>query len=261
MASIIEKRFSLHKQSANQRKQNETLKMQVSQLQALANVGTATCMIAHEINNLLTPIANYATLAMNNPDDKSLTEKTLQKTARNCQRASKIVESLVAVVNSEKLEKKETRLIKLVEEVFECLCRDFAKDGITLNIQIPEELMVWAVPAEIQQVLMNLILNARDAMLGGGGVLTIKTEEDADTVTIELTDTGCGIEKDNLEKIFEPFFSTKADKKSQLEKTGFGLGLAFCKKVVDGCGGYILVASKPAEGTSFIITMPKKVKA
>jgi len=257
LTSIIEKRLSLHKSLANQQQENNTLKSQISQLQALANIGTATCMMAHEINNLLTPLANYADLAINNPDDKPLAEKALQKTLRNCERASKIMESIIAVANGETQEKKTTRLIILVEEIFTCLCRDFAKDGITVEIRIPEDLTVWAVPVQIQQVLMNLILNARDAMLLRGGILTIKAQDAANAVQIEVADTGCGIEPADLEKIFEPFFTTKADKESPSQHSGAGLGLVFCKKIINEHKGDILVESTPAKGSTFKIILPK----
>ena len=257
MASIIGKRTSLHKYIANQQLQNDVLKSQIDQLQAMANLGTVTCMIAHEINNLLTPLTNYSALALKNPDDKALIEKTLQRTVQNCNQASKIMESMLAVVNNKSCEKDNSRLILLVEEIFSCLCRDFTKDGIIVNIKIPEDLMVWAVPVQIQQVLMNLILNARDAMLPKGGVLTTKAEDAGETVQIEVSDTGAGIEPADLKRIFEPFFTTKANKKLPEQRSGSGLGLAFCRKMVDEHNGSILVESKPGEGTTFRITLPK----
>ena len=257
MASIIEKRLSLHKCLANQQEQNNALKSQITQLQALANIGTATHMIAHEINNLLTPLASYATLALNNPDDKLLIEKALHKTARSCNRASKIMESMLAMANGERQEKKNALLISLVEEIFTCLCRDFAKDGITVAIRIPEDLTVRAVPVQIQQVLMNLILNARDAMLPRGGTLTIKAAEMSDVVVIEVTDTGDGIEAADLKNVFESFFTTKTDRNSPSQYSGSGLGLAFCKKIIDAHDGSISVESKPATGSTFKITLPK----
>ncbi len=214
-------------------------------------------MIAHEINNLLTPLANYAALALNNPDDKSLVEKALEKTVQSCERASKIMESMLAMADGERQEKKNARLIALVEEIFTCLCRDFAKDGITVKIRIPEDLTVWAVPVQIQQVLMNLIFNARDAMLPRGGILSVKARESSDAVQIEVADTGCGIEPGDLKNIFESFFTTKTDGKRPSEHSGSGLGLAFCKKIVDAHGGCISVESKPAEGSTFAITLPK----
>jgi len=257
LTSIIEKRVSLHKRLAEHQQQNNALKSQIAQLQALANIGTVTHMIAHEINNLLTPLANYAALALNNPDDKSLVEKALEKTAQSCERASKIMESILAMADGKRQEKKNARLIALVEEIFTCLCRDFAKDGITVKIELPEDLTVWAVPVQIQQVLMNLILNARDAMLPRGGILSIKARESSDAVQIEVADTGCGIEPGDLKNIFESFFTTKTDGSRPSEHSGSGLGLAFCKKIVDAHGGCISVESIPSQGSTFKIMLPK----
>lgn len=257
MTRIIEKRLSLHKDLANQRRKNKHLKFQFGQLQALANIGVTTCMIAHEINNLLTPLSNYAAVAQNNPDDKVLTNKALQKTVKNCQRASEIMQTILAMANGETQEKKSTPLATLVDEIFTSLCRDFAKDSINVEIRIPEGLTVWAVPVEIQQVLMNLILNARNAMLPGGGILTIEAHETNDAVQIAVHDTGCGIEQADLQKIFEPFFTTKTYRKSPAETSGSGLGLAFCKKVMDAHQGHISVESEPAKASTFKITLPK----
>lgn len=164
---------------------------------------------------------------------------------------------MLALANGESREKKDTKLITLVEEIFTCLCRDFAKDSITVQIQVPEDLTVWAVPVEIQQVLMNLILNARDAMLPRGGILTIKAQDSVDAVKIEVADTGCGIEPADLNNIFELFFTTKPDKKSPSQNLGSGIGLAFCKKIIDAHQGHISVESKPAKGTTLEITLPK----
>jgi len=257
VTSILEKRLSLHKDLAVQQQQNDALKAQLSQLQALANIGTTTYMVAHEINNLLTPLGSFAELALKHPDDKALIEKALQKAVRNCEQASKIMESMLAVADGETQDKKNIPLMTLVQEVFACLCRDFAKDRIMVNIEITEELNIWGVPVQIQQVLMNLILNARDAMLPHGGVLTIKAHDTDAAVQIEIADTGCGIDRADLEKIFEPFFTTKNDRNSPSRRSGAGLGLVFCKRIIDEHGGCISVESKPAEGTAFKIILPK----
>lgn len=257
MTSIIEKRISLHKRLAEHQQQNIALKSQITQLQALANIGTITHMIAHEMNNLLTPVGNYATLAMKSLDDKKLVEKALTKTTQSYVRASKIMESLLAMADGKNQKKKNARLVFLIEEIFTCLCRDFSKDGITVKIRIPDELEVWAVPVQIQQVLMNLILNARDAMLPRGGILSIKATESSDAVQVEVADTGCGIEPSDMKKIFESFFTTKTERKSVSRHSGSGLGLAFCKKIIDAHGGCISVESQPDKGSTFIITLPK----
>jgi len=257
LASITEKRVCLHRCIKDQKQQNDALKSQLDQLQHLANIGTVSYMIAHEINNLLTPLKSYASLALNNFDDKALSEKALQKTVQNCERASNVMESMLALANNQTQEKKNTELLTLIEEVFRCLCRDFTKDGITVEISIPQGLMVWAVPVQIQQVLMNLILNARQAMLPRGGVLTIRADEKNDAVEVEIKDTGYGIKPADLECIFDPFFTTKNDKNSSSELSGAGLGLAFCKRVVEGHDGLISVESKPAHGSKFKIILPK----
>lgn len=257
MASVTEKRLSLHKHLKVQQNQNEALKSQLAGLQHLANIGTVSYMIAHEINNLLTPLKSYSSFALSNPNDKALAQEALQKAVRNCERASKIVESMLALANGQTQERKNARLLDLIEEIFTCLCRDFSKDGITVEIQVPDDLTVWAVPVQIQQVLMNLILNARDAMLPRGGILAIKAKENTDAVEIEVTDTGNGIEQEDLKNIFETFFTTKMGKRSAVKYSGAGLGLAFCKMIIDGHKGCITVESKPGNGSKFKIILPK----
>ncbi len=257
MASVIEKRLSLHQCLVERQRQNDALQSQIAQMQVLANIGNVSYMIAHEINNLLTPLKSYAGLALKNPDDKALVRKVLQETVRNCEHASKIMESMLALANGEKQQKKKVQLITLIEEIFSCLCRDFGKDGITVEIQIPQGLSVWAVPVQIQQVLMNLVLNARDAMLPRGGTLTIQAIDKPDAVQIEIRDTGCGIKPIDLANIFDSFFTTKTGKESPSQYSGSGLGLAFCRKVIDAHNGLISVESQVAKGSIFKISLPK----
>jgi two-component system NtrC family sensor kinase len=255
LTSIIEKRRSLNNQVETKERDNIRLQLQIDRMQALANIGTATCMIAHELNNLLTPLSSYAELAMKNPHDHDLCQKALQKTSKNSRRAREIMQSILAVANGHTREAQSCNLKALISEIFNCLCRDFSKDAITVNVDVPDDLTVWAVGVEIQQVLMNLILNARDAMIENGGILTISATENADSVRIQLTDTGCGIAPENIDNIFEPFFSTKSD--SDSSQTGsYGLGLAFCKSVIEELSGSIDLDSAVSRGTTFTITLP-----
>ena len=257
MASITQKRLSLHRNLEKQQQENSNLKFQLTNLQHLANIGTASSMIAHEINNLLTPLRSYADLALSHPDDINLTQKALQKTVRNCEHASKIMESILTMSNGKNQKPENAQLLSLVEEVFTCLCRDFAKDGITVEICIPENLTLECVTVQIQQVLMNLIINARQAMLSRGGILSIKATETTESINIEVSDTGDGIKPADLERIFDSFYTTKERNGSSSEYSGTGLGLAFCKRVIEGHHGLISVESKPSEGSKFIITLPK----
>lgn len=103
---------------------------------------------------------------------------------------------------------------------------------------------------------MNLIINAREAMLPKGGFLTIRAKQLDATVQIEVRDTGCGIEQVNLKKIFEPFFSTKTSEPNS-KQTGTGLGLALCKTVIDAHDGVISIESDLGRETTFRITLPK----
>jgi len=257
LTSIIEKRLSLHQCLAQKEQENSELKAQNLQLQALATLGSATSMIAHEINNLLTPLSTYAALAVQNPDDTALAKKVLDKTVRNCQRASKIMQSMLALANGQKHQREETRVDTLIDEVFTCLCRDLSKDGITVQKNIGADLRIDCVPVQIEQVLMNLILNAREAMLPGGGILKLSTEADAEHVRIIVSDTGRGIPPEHLASVFRPFFTTKTGK-DRPAGSGSGIGLAFCRRIVDAHGGEISVTSQAGQGSTFTIRLPRK---
>ncbi len=255
MAGILEKRQSLHKRLTDQKQLNDHLHSQLGQFQALANIGMVSAMIAHEMNNILTPLGNYAQLALNHPDDTELTLKVLKKTELNSRRASQILASMLAMANGHEQERGSFGVKEMVEEIFTCLARDFSKDRIHVLIDIAESLEVWAEGICLQQVLMNLILNAREAMLSRGGKLIISAEASDDSVSISVSDTGSGISRENMEKIFEPFFTTKTAK-SESERNGAGLGLAFCQRVIDAHDGAIRVESEPGKGTKFVITLP-----
>lgn len=256
MESILEKRQSLQKRLSDQTRQIVQLRSQTGHIQALANIGMASAMIAHEINNILTPLVSYAQLSLNNPDDKELAEKTIRKTAANATRAANILKSVLAMANGKTQEKKPQKLTTLVDEIFTCLARDFSKDKIKVHFHIPENLTILAEEICLQQVLMNLILNAREAMLGRGGSLTISANELSDSVEIEIADSGCGIPNRDIETIFEAFYTTK-NQKEDAQQSGAGLGLAFCKKVIEAHNGEISVESKEDVGTKFKIVLPK----
>jgi len=257
LTSIIEKRLSLHQRLAEKEEENLALKSQNRQLQALATLGSATAMIAHEINNLLTPLANYAALAAQNPQDRELAAKVLDRTVRNCQRAAKIMQSMLAMANGQSQEREDAPVKDLVEEVFACLCRDFQKDGITVETRIPAELQVHCIRVQIQQVLMNLILNAREAMLPGGGILKVTAVANAQHIDIVVSDTGRGVTPNDLRNIFRPFFTTKSGSTHPADGSGSGVGLAFCRRIVDAHGGEIGVESAPGRGSAFTIRLPQ----
>lgn len=258
MTSIIEKRRNLHLELEKQKAETEKLNKELDGAAPLAGVGASVAMIAHEINNLLTPLGNYAALARKHPDDHELALKVLNRTCENCSKASEVLDAILAVANGRGQQKKRVNLRSMVDEVFRCICRDFSKDNIKVQIDIPDDLTVNVVPVKLQQVFMNLILNARDAMLGSGGKLSIRAKTSEQQIVIEVRDDGCGIEKQYLGKMFEPFFTTKKRQEDNMVKSGSGLGLYLCRRVIDEHGGTISVNSEPARGSTFTITLPER---
>ena len=250
LAGILEKRNSIYRQLEENEKSHKELQEQIDQMQGLANIGMLSSMIAHEMNNILTPLGSFAQLAMKYPDDAELTQKALQKAITHSEKAGKIITSILSMAKGDCKEKLHCNLSKLVDDVFLCIARDFKKDGIMVAISIPDDLEIFTEQVSFQQVLMNLIINARQAMLDNGGTLTVKASHNDDQVRIDITDTGRGIDSDVLGKIFEPFFSTK--------RSGTGLGLAFCKRVVQSHNGFICVNSEQDSGTTFSVIIPHK---
>lgn len=249
MADLLEQRKALHQRVREIEKQYEALEETVMHLQPLANLGLAWAMTAHELNNLLMPVINYAQLAAQHPDDAALCEKAIQKTMLLSTRAAVILEKVMLLAREGQIEKETLPLNQLLDNVLACLGRDFSKDRIRVIRNIAADVQITGDAIAIQQVLMNLLLNARHAMLAAGGVLTISAEQTADGTLIRIADTGCGIEADTLKKIFTPFYTSGKD-------GGNGLGLAFCRKVIEAHNGFITVDSEPGKGTRFKILLP-----
>ena len=161
-------------------------------------------MIAHEMNNILTPLGSYAQLSMSHPDDIELAKKTIRKTALNSERAARILHSMLTMARRQKQDKKDHNVKSLIEEVFTLIARDFSKDRIKLKINIPDGLTVYAEAICLQQVMTNLILNARDAIVSSkttSGALGVSAYSQDDLVILKVSDNGCGVETADMEKI------------------------------------------------------------
>ena len=145
----------------------------------------------------------------------------------------------------------------LVDETLLVLARDPQKDGIALRTQIQAGLTVRADQIQLEQVLLNLLINARQAMMGRGGSITIRANlsESGTEARLSVVDTGPGIPEKNLTKIFEPFFTTKGTAKKG-EHKGTGLGLAICKEIIEHHKGRIDVQSELGKGTTFTVILP-----
>ena len=251
---------SLTERLGQLQQQLESLRTQLTESQRLATIGTISAVIAHEFNNLLTPIVSYSQYALQsaqseNPD-MELIRKALSKSFQSADKAGKICQSMLGLARGQSIFG-DVPVQKLVDETLLVMARDPKKDGIALRIQIEPNLQVFGDPVQLEQVLLNLLINARQAMLGRGGALTIKGFKNPThpEVLIQVIDNGPGIPDKLLPRIFEPFFTTKGTARKG-EAKGTGLGLAICKEIVEHHKGRIEVESEVGQGSTFTIILP-----
>lgn len=249
---------ALLRQLGDAQQQLDAVRDQLMESQRLATIGTIAAVIAHEFNNLLTPIVSYSQFALTSAQgpepDMELIRKALTKAFQSAQKAGKICTSMLSLARGES----SFGLVavqKLVDEVLTVLARDPQKDGIALRVQVQGEPQVWGDAVQLEQVLLNLLINARQAMAGKGGSLTIKAAADDRKIKIQVIDTGPGIPEHLMPKIFQPFFTTKGTAKKD-ENRGTGLGLAICKDIIEHHQGRIEVHSEVGSGTTFTIHLP-----
>ncbi len=234
----------------------QLLHRQIERLQRLAALGTMSATLAHEFNNLLTPIVSYCGYALSR-DDPELLRTAVEKAHKNAQRLSTLCGKVLGLAVDDQMGPTNVELRPIVVETVECLGRDLEKDNVTLSIDVPSPLSARATPSSLQQVLFNLVINARQAMLDKGGALKIIAARLEDgRVEIRVADTGHGIKPDHIDHIFEPFFSTKQHE-SKPDRHGIGLGLHICKRLMEEQGGDITVASTPGRGTTFSLILPR----
>ena len=221
--------------------------------QRLQTIGTLTASIAHEFNNLLTPIMGYSMMALEKipPEDEELYDSIVE-----IYESSRKAKTLVSRLSD--LSRKNTENVFRPHSPDELIRRtlDIAAPAQQDNVEIKLNLNCWeqrisANEIQITQLLLNLILNAFHAMEPNGGILTISSGFDEESIHIRVEDTGCGIPPEIQEKIFDPFFTTKETGR------GTGLGLAIAAQVIEDHNGAISVESIPGEGTSFLATLPR----
>jgi signal transduction histidine kinase len=234
----------------------EIAKCDLDRLQALATLGELTGTATHEFNNLLMTIMNYAKLAMRDRTDAGR-EKALTKILDASQRAARITGTILAQARNRKDTTTATDLAALINDTLELLSREMRKYRVKIETTIdPNTPMAMLSGNQIQRVLINLLVNARQAM-ADGGTITVSLAPDASSGEVVLTvrDTGAGIPRDQLPRIFDSFYTTKSGP-DESGKGGTGLGLASTKEIIDAHGGRIRVESTVGRGTAFIIRLP-----
>jgi len=244
------------------------LKREVAQATKMQAVGQLAGGVAHDFNNILTAILGHCDLMLmrHSPGDSDYDD--IQQVRSNSNRAAGLTRQLLAFSRQQTLRPQVLQLPDVVSEVSNLLKR-LLGETVTLNVSHGRDLgAVRADPGQLEQVVVNLAVNARDAMMSknphGGGTLTIHTRSvgaaevrergdimpAADYTALEISDTGTGIPPEVLPKIFEPFFTTKEVGK------GTGLGLSTVYGIVKQSGGYIFADSRPGQGATFTIYLP-----
>jgi len=235
--------------------QVEILKQQLLQAQKLTALGELVSTTTHEFNNVLMTIINYAKIGIRQNDDQTR-NKAFEKILAAGQRAAKITNAVLGVARNRPDAFEPTDLAQLIDECLVLLEREFGKYRIRAEKSLAGVPPALANGNQIQQVLLNLLINARQAM-PRGGQLFIRLDHDQanDTVDLTVRDTGVGIPADKLQRIFDPFFSTKKGP-DETGKGGTGLGLSSCRNIIESHRGRIRVESTVGKGTAFTIKLP-----
>ncbi|MFO0942550.1 MAG: HAMP domain-containing sensor histidine kinase [Pirellulales bacterium] len=222
----------------------------------MATLGELTGTATHEFNNLLMTILNYAKLGLRNNDQASR-DKAFDRIYSAANKASKLTSSILALARNRSGQMEPTNLKQVVEDTVLLLEREFRKYRVTLEVQLDDVDEVLGQGNELQRVLINLLVNARQATPEAGQVrVTLKDCAESNEVALSIRDNGSGISPEVLPHIFEPYFTTKAGPDAS-GKGGTGVGLSTCKQIIDAHRGRIRVESSVGKGTAFTIRLPK----
>jgi signal transduction histidine kinase len=228
----------------------DELERRLVQADKLSSIGLLAAGVAHEVNTPLAVISTYAQMLAKQISGDDQKSKLLEKIAKQTFRASEIVNSLLNFSRTSTTDFIEVDLNRIIRETLTLIEHQLEKTGVEVKVNLDSALPgVKGNGGKLQQVFLNLFLNARDAM-DRGGILAVRTSSDGDTARVEVADTGQGIPAENLARIYDPFFTTKAARK------GTGLGLSVTYGIVREHGGTIEVESQPGAGTRFVVELP-----
>lgn len=245
-------------------KEKEKIQSQLIQAQKIETIGTLASGVAHDFNNLLNVIMGYSELTMSNIDETNPLYEDLKEIYLAGERATKLTRQLLFFSHKQPIKQTIFNINETVSNLLKMLNRLISKD-ITIDTVLHP--ILWITKGDesaIEQVIMNLVINAQDAM-PNGGTITIQTEniilseEESKELSngqaglficLSVEDTGTGISEENIKNIFEPFFTTKAPEK------GTGLGLSVTFSIVNDHNGWINIDSKLSQGTTFKVYLP-----
>lgn len=240
----------------------ERIKQQMMATERLAALGTLAAGVAHEINNPLAIIneaAGFMKVLFGKPEMADLPrkkdiEKALDKIRTGVVRARAITHQLLGSVGKQEAVLTEIDLSELAAETMQLVRKEADYKDITISVEaVPGLDPIWIDPNQVRQVLINLLTNAIHATDNNGRIGITVSQTDGE-ICLAVSDTGKGIPKENLDKIFNPFFSDKPPGQ------GTGLGLFVCREIVDKWGGRIEVTSKVGQGTTVTVLFPNQYK-
>jgi two-component system NtrC family sensor kinase len=226
----------------------QSAQAQLVRAEKLAALGTLAAGVAHEVNNPLQAIQTNLEMALEDLDEQRPVDRELLDFAKqDVQRIEGIVSRLLDFARPAQVELKAVNLNELVREVLTLAGKQLEHAHVKVQTALTARRAVLGSADQLKQVILNLVVNAMEAM-PNGGELTIHTEDASDAVILKVRDTGTGIQADELPKVFDPFFTTKPD--------GTGLGLSVTYSIIEGHGGQIEVRSEPGVFTEFTVCLP-----
>ncbi len=229
----------------------DELERRLVQADKLSSIGLLAAGVAHEVNTPLAVISTYAQMLSKQVSEDEPKAKLLDKIAKQTFRASEIVNSLLNFSRTSPTEFARVDLNKVIRETANLVEHQFQKAGVAVDLGLTDGLpAIQGNASKLQQVFLNLFLNARDAM-GSGGALHVRSWHEGALVHVEVRDTGQGIQPEHVSRIYDPFFTTKGAKK------GTGLGLSITYGIVQEHKGTIEVSSVVGKGTSFRLDFPE----
>jgi signal transduction histidine kinase len=236
------------------------LESQLSQADKLSSIGLLAAGVAHEVNTPLAVISSYAQMLAKQLQGDEQKSGLLEKITRQSFRASEIVNNLLNFSRTTGTEFSSISLNKVIADTLALLEHQFRTARIVVRDELAPDLpTIHGNPGRLQQVFLNLFLNAKDAMAEGGGTLTVSTSN-GEGVNVTISDTGAGIPPEHMHRIYDPFFTTKAAPREG-QGRGTGLGLSVTYGIIQEHAGKIRVESKPGTGTTFYLEFPLVRKA
>ena len=253
-AKLTELVDELEQQAADRKRAEQarqTSQEKLKQAERLASIGTLATGIAHEINNPLGAIVLSVYVALRSLDEPSKTERLLQQIQSDAERCARIIRGMMDFARGQSTEKWPLDLNEVVLHAMDFTQEYARKRGVTLELRLADHLdRIVGHAKELGQAVVSLLHNGVQACCDGGKV-TIETDQSEDRIRLEVRDDGCGMSADQMERAFDPFYTTRQD------EGGTGLGLSIAHGIVSGHRGTIEVASRAGRGAVVTIEFPK----